>query len=152
ERLLARVSVRMVPDNAAIAVDGRPLAVLEPAQDPPTLAAGVRPPGAGEPPPRGTFTLLLDPGTHLITLSRKGFTDALVKREFLPGSKTELKLELDRLPAMLHISSNREGAVVRVNDLDVGVVPVDVQRPAGSYHVVVKQKAFVPYEAQVAVQ
>jgi hypothetical protein len=151
DHLLATATVHLTPANAAIAVDGRPLEVLAGAAMP-TLVAGTLAPGAGTPPPVGSFTLVLDPGAHVVTLSRKGFADAIVNRTFLPGSTTDLKLELDRLPATLHITSNQPGAVVTVNGSDVGVAPVDVSRPAGSYRLVVKKDHFVTYESQVEVQ
>ena len=151
DRLLATATVHLAPANAAIAVDGRPLEVVAGATTP-TLVAGTLPPGAGTPPPVASFTLVLDPGAHVVTLSRKGFADAIVNRTFLPGSTTDLKLELDRLPATMHITSNQPGAVVTVNGSDVGVAPVDVSRPAGSYRLVVKKDHFVTYESQVQVQ
>jgi hypothetical protein len=151
DHLLATATVQLTPSNAAIAVDGRPLEVQVGAATP-TLVAGTLPPGAGAPPPVGVFKLVLDPGVHVVTLSRKGFADAIVNRTFLPGSATELKLELDRLPATMHITSNEAGSVVTVNGADVGVAPVDVSRPAGSYRLIVKKDHFVTYESQVEVQ
>ena len=151
DHLLATVTVQLTPANAAIAVDGRPLEVQAGAPSP-TLIAGTLPPGAGAPPPFGVFKLVLDPGAHVVTLSRKGFADAIVNRTFLPGSATEMKLELDRLPATMHITSNEAGSIVTVNGADVGVAPVDVSRPAGSYRLIVKKDHFVTYESQVEVQ
>jgi hypothetical protein len=151
DRLLATATVHLTPANAAIAVDGRPLEVVAGATTP-TLVAGTLPPGAGTSPPVASFTLVLDPGAHVVTLSRKGFADAIVNRTFSPGSTTDLKLELDRLPATMHITSNQPGAVVTVNGSDVGVAPVDVSRPAGSYRLVVTKDHFVTYESQVQVR
>jgi hypothetical protein len=148
--LLAAADVKLDPAGAAIAVDGRP---LDPdPSDPSVLVAGVRDPGAGAPPPVASFKLMLDPGAHLITLSRKGYADAFVNQTFRPGSTTPLPLVLDRLPATLHIGADQEGAAVVVNGTDVGVAPVDVSRPAGSYRVVVSKPGFVNYEAQVVAQ
>jgi hypothetical protein len=151
DHLLATVTVQLTPANAAIAVDGRPLEA-QPGAPTPTLVAGTLPPGAGAPPPVGVFKLVLDPGAHVVTLSRKGFADAIVNRTFLPGSATDMKLELDRLPATMHITSNEPGSIVTVNGADVGVAPVDVSRPAGSYRLIVKKDHFVTYESQVEVQ
>ena len=151
DRLLARVSVTVDPPEAAIAVDGRPLAPHE-AKGKPVLAAGVLPPGPGTPPPAKSFDLILDPGAHVITLSRKGFTFAVVNRTFAPGSTSALDLKLDLLPATLRITSSQPAALVRVDEADVGPAPVDVLRPAGAYKVVVQKSGFVPYAAQVTVQ
>jgi hypothetical protein len=152
DRLLARAQVTMDPPNAAVAVDGRPLEAAVVAGGTPTLIAGARPPGPGEPPPAAAFTLLVDPGVHVITIARPGFADAVVRREYAPGSSVGLDLALNRLPATLHISSNRPGAAVAVDDVDVGVTPVDVQRPAGTYRVLVREKGFVPSRAEMVVQ
>jgi hypothetical protein len=148
--LLATADVKLDPPSASIAVDGRP---LEP--DPSNtgvLVAGVHDPGPGEPPPAASFKLVLDPGLHIITISRKGYADAVLQPTFRPGSTTGLPLVLDRLPATLHIDADQDGAVVVVNGSDVGVAPVDVSRPAGSYRVVVSKPGFVTYEAQLVAQ
>jgi hypothetical protein len=42
--------------------------------------------------------------------------------------------------------------VVTVNALDVGVAPVELSRPAGTYHVVVRSSGFVPYEVDTSLQ
>jgi hypothetical protein len=148
--LLASADVKLDPPGASIAVDGRPLD-SDP-KDPSVLVAGLRDPGPGAPPPVAAFKLMLDPGAHVITLSRKGYADAFVNQTFRAGSTTPLPLVLDRLPATLHIGADQEGAVVVVNGTDVGVAPVDVSRPAGSYRVVVSKPGFVNYEAQVVAQ
>lgn len=150
ERLLARVEVVMTPADAALTVDGHPLEVVHGAAgSTPVLVAGTRPPGPGEPPPASTFTMVTDPGSHVITLSRKGFADAVVNKAFGPGTTTSLRLELDRLPATIAVASDRPGAVVTVDALDVGVAPIDIQRPAGKHHVAVKKLGFVTYEADL---
>jgi hypothetical protein len=147
--LLASADVTLEPATAAVAVDGRPLDATDAAASPPVLVAGIRDPGPGEAPPVARFRLVLDPGAHVITISRKGYADAVVNRTFLPGSNSQLPLALDRLPATLRITSSQNQAVVTVNGSDVGMAPVDVSRPAGSYRVVVKKSGFVTYEAQV---
>jgi hypothetical protein len=149
--LLAHLRVTLVPADASIAVDGAPLEV-ESTNDATRLVAGIAKAGPGTPPPGGRFEVLLDPGAHVILLSRKGFSDILVNRTLPPGSTNELKLELDRLPAVLHVAANRDGAVVRVGGADVGIAPVDVSRPAGSYRVVVTREGFATYETQVDVK
>jgi hypothetical protein len=146
--LLSTANVRLSPANAAIAVDGRPLEVRPDG----LLVAGVRPPGQGEPPPSGEFRLLLNPGTHVFTVSRAGFADAVVNKTMTPGATTTLKLELDRLPATIHVASSQDGAVVAVNGLDIGIAPLDVSRPAGNYRVVVRKSGFKTYDQQLAVQ
>jgi len=154
EQVLAHVEVTMTPADAAIAVDGHPLeATSEPARDghpaARVMVAGTRPPGPGEPPPTSTFTMVVDPGSHVLTFGRKGFADAVVNKAFAPGTSTTLRLELDRLPATLAVASSLPGAIVTVDSIDVGVTPVDIQRPAGKHHVSVKKPGFVTYEADL---
>ena len=153
DALLATANVRLTPANAAISVDGRPLELRKGASDAaPLLAAGIRPPGPGEPPPAGTFRVSLNPGAHVFTVSRPGFAGAVVNRTFAPSSTIDLALDLDRLPATLHVASSQPGAAVTFDGVDVGITPVDISRPAGTYHVVVRKPDFKPYDAQVAVQ
>jgi hypothetical protein len=150
DRLFARANVTLTPPNAQVAVDGRPLAVRDAKEA--LLVAGVREPGQGERPPSGTFHVVLNPGAHVFTFARPGFADAVVNKTISPGATIDLKLELDRLPATLHVASSETGAVVTVDGADVGVAPVDVSRPAGTHRVRVTKSGFKRYDAQVAVQ
>ena len=151
DRLLSTVTVTLVPADSRIAVDGRPLSVRKaaPGDGLPTLVAGVLPPGTGTSPPSSTFRTILNPGTRVFTLSRQGFADSIVTRTCAPGSSTDMKLELDRLPATLHIASSPDHAAVTLDGVDVGATPVDITRPAGSYHVMIRARGVVPYDTQV---
>lgn len=147
-RTLPRVTVTLDPSDAGIAVDGRPLRVRE-AGARPILEAGVEPPGIGVAPPSPTFDLELDPGTHVVTLTRQGYRDIVQTRVFSPGQRGTLELTLARLPAIIRVSSSVVGAQVRVNGLDVGLAPVDVVRPAGTYRLVVSQPGYVTFTNDV---
>ena len=151
DRLLAVVEVHLEPAEGELTVDGRPLLARR-AGARPALVAGILPPGKGGPPPGNDFDLYLDPGTHVISVERAGYTTALVSRTFSPGSRTQLPLVLDKLPATIHIAANQPGAVIDVDDIDVGVAPVEVQRPAGSYRVTAKKKGFSTYQTRVNLQ
>jgi hypothetical protein len=148
--LLSSASVTLSPPNAAVAVDGRPLAARADGDAQNTvLVAGVRAPGPGEAAPAASFRVVLNPGAHVFTFSRAGFADAVVNRTVAPGQTVDLHLELDRLPATLHVSASETGSIVTVNGVDVGVAPVDVSRPAGAYRVVVVKPGFKKYEQQI---
>jgi hypothetical protein len=149
DKLLAKVTVTLVPAQATVLVDGRPLAVEKGA--PAVLVAGVRAPGAGESPPSSTFTLLVDPGVHVFLLARAGYSNAVVNRTFMPGASTTLKLELDKLPATLQVVSDRDGALVTIDGVDLGPAPVDALRPAGTHRVVVTKAGYVGYDHDVQV-
>ena len=146
DRLLVRLTLEVTPEGSRVTVDGRP---LEPDAKRTEYAAGIRPPGVGDPSPRGPFLVLLDPGMHVLTFARPGFEDAVVRRTFPPGKSVAQRIELTQLPAQIHISSSQPRAIVRVDGIDVGAAPVDVLRPAGSYKVMVKHQGFEPYEARV---
>lgn len=146
DKLLGTIELTIAPEGAAIAVDGRPLDVALDG----SLVANVLPAGPGRPAPKGTFRIVVDPGTHVITLSRSGFADAVSRETVAPGAKVTKKLELDRLPAQLRITSNQNGAQVLVNEADVGVTPVEIQRPAGKYHVVVRKPGFLVYDTNAS--
>lgn len=151
ERLLVRVQLTVAPTDAEVAIDGRPLAVVDGAGGAKVFVAGLRPPGRGEVLPAGGALVVLDPGTHLLTLSRKGFSDELVTRTFKPGTQHKLALNLDELPAKVLVSSNQQRARVRIDLFDVGYAPVEVERPSGMYTVVVEKPGFAAYETSVRV-
>lgn len=147
ERMMVRLTLSLTPADAAIAVDGRPL-VAEANR----YLAGVAPPGPGKRAPKGRFVVLLNPGAHVLTLSRKGFDDVVVNKTFSPGESEVLPLRLARLPARLDISSNVPGAIITVAGRDVGPAPAVVTRSAGSYRIVVSNEGYEDYEATVALQ
>jgi len=150
DRLLATLDLVITPDEALITIDGRPLepapAALSAARGGTTLVAGTLAPGPAKAAPKGRFKVVVDPGTHIITLSRPGFADAVDKQTLVPGATVERKLELDRLPAQIRVVSNFTGAQVLVNEADVGLTPVEISRPAGKYHVVVKKPGFLIFD------
>ncbi len=149
-RLQAQLDIEIAPDEVKIAIDGRP---LEPHRGPDgsaILLAGTLPAGPGAPAPKGRFRVVLDPGSHVITVSRVGFADAIRNELLGPGSSRELKLELNRLPATMRVASQPEGGQVLVDDADVGLTPLSISRPAGRYRVTVKRTGFLPFETQQA--
>ncbi len=162
DRIVATLDVTVSPANAAIAVDGRPLEAEADGRSPapsergrhlgdvPSFLAGTRAPGPGEPIGVGAFRVAVDPGVHVLTLSRPGFSDAVINRTVSPGAVLPLRIELDRLPSTLRIESDRPDAIVSLDGVDVGPTPVEVQRPAGAYHVVVQRKGYAEYSAELS--
>lgn len=159
EGLIASVDVSLSPADAAVAVDGAPLeasAAGTPAASAgkdatPTLLVGTLPAGPGKP-AAGKFRAIVDPGAHVFVVSREGFADAVKTITVRPGEKAKLDLTVEKLPASLVVSANQKDAVVSVNALDVGVAPVELSRPAGKYHVIVRTSGFLPYEVDTALQ
>lgn len=152
-RVLATLDVRLEPVSATITVDGRPLELVSrDKKGKPTLLAGTAAAGPGKPAPAARFELVLDPGAHVFVLSRAGFSDAVVRKTVAPASRGTLELVLRRLAATLHIDSNQPQAAVSVDGLDMGLVPISLQRPAGRYQVAVRKLGFVGYEAEVKLE
>jgi hypothetical protein len=152
ELIVASLDVKLDPADAAITVDGAPLERLPASEGaPPTLVAGTLGAGKGAPPPAGAFRLVLDPGTHVILIQREGFASAVHTEVVKPGDRRGLELVVDRIPATIAITSNQADAVVSVDDLDVGVAPVEIARPAGVHHVVVRKPGFDPFSIDARV-
>lgn len=150
DRLLVRVDLIVAPTDASITVDGRPLAATQ-SDEGAIAVAGILAPGRGGPLFAGRASVVLDPGTHLITLSRKGYDDQLITKTFKPGSRQGLMLNMERLPAQVRVSSNQEKARVRIDAFDVGYAPVNVERPTGTYRVLVEKPGFSSYETSIRV-
>jgi hypothetical protein len=121
---LARATVSVDPPDAALSVDGRPLETVDAARTPPLLAAGTRDLGLGEVPSSARFELLLDPGTHVFTLTKSGSDDVVVTRTFAPGATPSFELKVrsraavavsDRPPAVASPSSIPSADVAKPN-------------------------------------
>jgi hypothetical protein len=149
DALLAHAEVRIAPAEAALTVDGRPLEVFGEARGERVAWAGLAEQGAGRAAPAAEFELVADPGAHVVTITRAGYSPAVVRVTFAPGEHAALPLELERLPARLHIASDRDRAAVSLDGTDVGLAPLDLSRPPGTYRVVVQKRGFVPYRANV---
>jgi hypothetical protein len=145
EELIVHLHVTLRPSDARLAVDGRPLTLERPG----VLVAGLAASGAAETPASDDFELILDPGVHVIRASRDGHADAILNRSYPPATRTGLNLELETLPAQLHVESAVPNAVVLIDGRDVGLAPVDLSRPAGTYRVEVQRASFAPYSTSV---
>lgn len=145
--IVVRATVKLSPADATLLIDGAPLLKDESG----SLTAGLPSSERGVTTPGASFTMVIDPGVHLFALSRVGFANAVVQRRFDPGSAPTVTLDLASLPATIRVSSNLPGAVVSVDDLDTGVAPVEIARPAGLYRVAVRKSGYVPYLASVRV-
>jgi PEGA domain len=149
-RMLPRVQVQLDPKDAGIAVDGRPLREYR-EEGRLVLEAGVLAPGPGNPASAATFDLELDPGTHVIAISRRGYVDVVQTRTFAPGQRGALNLVLSELPATLRISATVAGAQVKLNEADVGLTPLELNRPGGRYRLTVAHPGYVTLTNEIAV-
>lgn len=149
EGLLVHVDLTLSPAEAALSFDGRPL--IADVESKTTWVSGLAPTGPATV-VGGRLAILTDPGAHVLVLSRKGYGDVVVNKTFLPASKPAVAIELEKLPGVLRIRAERDGAVVTVDELDVGIAPVEISRPAGAHTVVVRKSGFVTYRSQVDVR
>jgi hypothetical protein len=150
ESLLARYDVTLEPPDAAVMVDGRPLA-REPGAAP-VFVAGIAPPGAGAPVGERRFELVVEPGAHVVHVQRKGFSPAVVKLDVQAGARKPLSLAVDKLPARLRVRSTPAGAAVRVNGRDAGLTPLVIERPGGRYDLVFSLEGHDDHAARVALE
>jgi hypothetical protein len=150
DQLVASIDVTLDPPDAAISVDGAPLEAIT-GGSLPTLVAGTLGAGVGKAPPAASFRLVLDPGPHTVLIQREGFTTAVHTELARPGEKRAIRLVVDRIPATLAVTANEANAVVSVDDLDVGVAPVVLARPAGAHRVLVRKPGFDPYTLDATV-
>lgn len=106
EHRIARAIVRMRPEAAELSVDGRPLEdATEPGQAKVTLMAGTRDVLGSELPRARDFTLMIDPGRHVLVVSRTGEPDRVSAEPFEAGAVRDLLLDTaprrDATPASL---------------------------------------------------
>lgn len=91
---LARLRVTLVPPDAAIAVDGRPLEKAAHTGAVPAFIAGVRDAGMPEPTGLESFDIVVDPGTHVFAVRSTRGGEATVTRQTPPGSTVSLTLRV----------------------------------------------------------
>jgi hypothetical protein len=125
-----------------IAVDGRPLL-----KEGELRVSGVKPAGLPER-EDAVFDVLMNPGHHVLVVLQEGSQEAAVALDVRPGERSERKIDLARLPATLQVNSDLV-ALVMINGKDSGPTPLEVQRPAGTYRVVLEREHFQPYSVQI---
>jgi hypothetical protein len=152
EASLVHLEVTLDPPEALLGVDGRPLATSARKDGAVEVVAGLAKPGDPERAPAAKFALVTDPGTHVFRVVAKGYQDVLVTKTFAAGQRAPLDLVLGRLPATVRITSNVAEPIVTINGADVGVAPVQLSRPAGTYRVVVRKDGHEPFDTKVTVQ
>jgi hypothetical protein len=152
EQAVATLDLTLEPASASILIDGRPLEPSGTQDSLPRMIAGTLAAGAARTPPSSRFLIVLDPGTHVLVLSRKGFSDIVHRETVQSGVRSALTLSLERLPATLMIESTEARAAISVDGIDVGIAPITLSRPPGSYHVVARKKEFLAYETDAELQ
>jgi hypothetical protein len=149
---LVQLDVTIDPEDALLAVDGRPLESVPREGGATQLVAGIARAGAPTKVPGPRFAIAVDPGTHVFRVQAPGYGDVTVTKTYAPGAKDKLDLVLARLPATVRVSADVPSSIVTVNGADVGFAPVQVSRPAGSYRVVVRKEGFETFSTDLAVR
>jgi hypothetical protein len=150
DALLVHLDVKLDRADASLAIDGRPLTWL--GEDRKVAYAGVAQASAGERVERSTFELIVDPGVHVFTVTKEGFAPAVRRETAKTGVRGAVELSLTAMPGSIRVDASQKGAAVRVDEIDVGVAPVLIDRPAGPYRVDVRKAGFVPYKTKVNLQ
>lgn len=151
DAVLARVPLSISPASAGVTVDGAPLQTQR-AGDVTQLVAGVRSAGEGEPIPDGKGTLLLDPGSHVILVSAEGYQHTVVNRTVAPGSNPQLTLKLQPKPSQLRVRASTSPAQVFLNGDFLGIAPLEILRPAGTYELKVVADEREPFTSLVQLE
>ena len=151
DRVIANRTFTLLPASAKIAIDGRPLKRVT-SNGGTHFLAGVLPAGSGARTGAPEFRVQIDPGNHVVRLSRPGYSDVVRRLDVRPGSSGAVRLELKRLPAQLRITSKPARAAVAVDGLDVGLAPLTLSRPAGRYRISVRKDGYVDYNATTLLQ
>lgn len=146
DAIIVAVEVTITPHGAALTVDGRP-----PVRAGAVFLGGVSGGDTAGPPP-SKFTLEVDPGSHLFRAHRQGHRDVVAQRSYAPGERARLDLRLDEMPATIVVESSERDAIVRVNEREVGLAPIELQRPAGRYRLQVEKDTFEPYSAELQLE
>lgn len=144
---LARFTLVVDPPNTKVAIEGRP--VTASADSPNVFVAGIAESGEGKSTGLARFEVLVDPRPLVLTFSLDGHDTIEMRKDPKPGSHEEVSASMTSQPAQLRIASNVNGAVVRIDGVDVGLTPVLVSRPPGVRIVSVSSAGYVPYESKL---
>ncbi len=136
--LLVKLEIRVKPAGAKILLDG--VALVPQGKEAPE--------GAPRMTPDGGLALDVNPGSHVLTISAKGFGDVVLNKSFAPGVAVSLPVDLAQLPARIHVESNIP-AYVRIDGKEVGMTPIDTERPPGEHRIEVERDGYVSYASTV---
>lgn len=143
----AFVALELATPASVVTVDGRPLEPLGELWVPRLTAAG-----AGGPAASGAVRIALEPGGHEVRVTRAGYDVASLRVTLAAGETRSWRAELSPLPGVLAVDSRPPRAMLRVNELSVGELPLLVQRPAGVYRLEVTAPGRVPFLTEVTLR
>ncbi len=100
--------VSSLTEGATLIIDGKPIGTL-PLED----------------------SIILLPGEHLVKIVKRGFKDFVGTIAIAPGETFELEMDLLPWAGIVRITSNVDGATVKIDGKVEGVTPFDRDVPAG---------------------
>jgi tetratricopeptide (TPR) repeat protein len=94
----------------------------------------------GEPVPRGTTTIQLDPGAHVIAASAPGHRDAQREIQVEPGSSALAQLALERIvnSGTLVLDVDPNDAAIRIDGRPHGVGDQEIELEAGAHALLIE--------------
>jgi hypothetical protein len=93
----------------------------------------------------------MNPGHHVLVVHREGSGDGVLTLDLGAGEAVDRTVDLARLPARIHVTANLQ-ALVTINGKDAGPTPIDIERPAGAYRVVLERDKYEPYAVRIDAQ
>ncbi len=104
-------------------------------------------------PPQAREKLQLEPGSHHLEATKKGYRAWSLDLDVKPGQKRRLAIDLERRPGRLTVTSSPAGARVFVEGVEKGETPLDsLAVRSGPLRVRVAHKGYEPQERQVEVE
>lgn len=94
----------------------------------------------GEPVPRGTTTIQLDPGAHVVAASAPGFRDGQRELQVEPGSSALAQLALERIvnSGTLVLDVDPNDAAVRIDGRPHGLGDQEIELEAGAHALLIE--------------
>ncbi|MDR0965576.1 MAG: PEGA domain-containing protein [Myxococcales bacterium] len=99
---------------------------------------------------------VMAPGNHILSIAAEGHYSMQLPVAITPDARTTLTVDLQALPPVmgaLHVTANRDGALVSVNDLAIGITPNVVHTlPVGTHKIRVTMRGMQPFEQEVVIK
>jgi PEGA domain len=133
---VAQLDLQVEPTDAVVSVDGREMR----AADITIAVSGLR---------AGRVLLRLNPGNRVILVRKDGFESAVLTLALAPGARMDRHVDLSAQNARLRLMSAPAHAIARVDGIDVGPAPVDIERVPGVHRVLLQLPGYDAYETTV---
>jgi PEGA domain len=133
---VAELDLQVEPVDAVVSVDGREMRVADVTSAAPSAE-------------RGRLLLRMNPGNRVVLVRKDGFQSAVLTLALAPGARINRHVDLSAQNARLRLTSAPASAIARVDGIDVGPAPIDLERAPGSHRVVLQLPGYDAYETTV---